>query len=159
MVEIVNGQSENFKSESATWKSSYGQTAAVTALQLNFDNMLNHGSQQHQGTPNILSFTYANALQLAVQGDLSSQVLDALQKEHELADLSGPSEHLLNVKINLGVLLLQLGNRVPEPACLAHYKQARDLFTAALKLDPQHSLAIENLQSANKNIQLRSSPV
>ena len=155
MVEIVNGQSENLKSESATWKSSYGQTA----LQLNFDNMLNHGSQQHQGTPNILSFTYANALQLAVQGDLSSQVLDALQKEHELADLSGPSEHLLNVKINLGVLLLQLGNRVPEPACLAHYKQARDLFTAALKIDPQHSLAIENLQSANKNIQLRSSPV
>ena len=156
MVEILNGQSENLKYESATWKSSYGQTA----LQLNFDNILNHGSQQHQGTANIQpSFTYANALQLAVQGDLSSQVLDALQKEHELADMSGPSEHLLNVKINLGVSLLQLGNRVPEPACLAHYKQARDLFTAALKLDPQHSLAIENLQSANKNIQLRSSPV
>ena len=52
---------------------------------------------------------------------------------------------------NLGVALLQAGNRASFSTCGSFYQEAEDLFLSALKLGPKSTAAERNLAAVRKN--------
>ena len=103
------------------------------------------------------ALSYSEALQRAMTGDVGDNILEVLRFEHAQAQLDIAQQDLLvEIKINLGVALLQRGNISHAPDCFAYYEQALELFTAVLALQPGHSQAASNLKAARGNILLRT---
>jgi hypothetical protein len=97
-------------------------------------------------------------LKLAQQGKVNRGVVNAMRKEHLKAEKSGPIYYSVEVKVNLGVALLQLGNSSPDPHIYSPiYDESESLFLSALKLHPDHSGAKENLDSVRNNKRVRPS--
>ena len=91
--------------------------------------------------------SYAAALERAVvRGEVDGAVVGAIRAELARVErVGGPVGHLANVRINLGVALMKHG-RVHSPAAGAGlYRECEGLLLAALRLDPGHAGAAENL--------------
>ncbi len=101
------------------------------------------------------SISYEDALSLASKGMLSEAVIEAMRTEIIRCERGGASLllHLLDVRINLGVALMQLGNQNSNPIGL--YGESEQFFLSVLKVHPEQDAALKNLESVRKNRQLR----
>jgi len=99
--------------------------------------------------------SYDEALQLASKGMLSEAVIEAMRAEKIRTEQGGPSLlfHSLEVRINLGVALMQLGNHNSNPIDL--YNESEQIFLSVLRVHPEFDSALQNLKAVRKNRQLR----
>ena len=94
-----------------------------------------------------------------MQGVIDGSVISAFRNEVRKAELSGPINYLVDVKINLGVSLLQLANNAWDPVDYSRlYRESEQIFLSTLELYPGHQGATQNLASVRKNIGLRDKP-
>ena len=97
--------------------------------------------------------SYFEALEQATSGNLSDEVLNAMRRESRRG--SGTSEQL-QVKVNLGVALLQAGNRATKPADYnSLYQESEEIFLSVLAVDSGNEFAQENLAVVRKNRNIR----
>ena len=109
--------------------------------------------------PDVTTLSYQQAVAMAAQGVMDEVVLEAMRREHAAAGPSASPSRRVDVCINLGVLLLQRGNAAADPRDFAAlYREADDLFSAALVLHPAHDLAARNLAAVRRNVLLRNPP-
>ena len=101
--------------------------------------------------------SYSEALSLAMSGTLNNDILDVMRRENLLAEDSGSILYQVEAKVNLGVALLQLGNRSPEHSeYMRYYRESEDILLAALRLVPTDSSAQSNLMAVRKSVSVRS---
>jgi hypothetical protein len=116
-------------------------------------------SQQNKPKQSALDLSYAEALRMAQSGRMDNAVADAIRQELAViessgpGDLSDPNNRLLEVRVNLAVALMQLGNKAAVYGLL--YDESEAILVSVLKLVPSHSGAKENLERLRKNRQLR----
>ena len=98
------------------------------------------------------TMSYKLAMRFAFSGKINQYVLDAIRREHADAEISAPLYHRLNVKVNLGSVLLNLANAAESPAEYARmYEESKTLLLKALKLQPFNAAAKKNLEAVQKN--------
>ena len=106
---------------------------------------------------------YSDALKKAMKGLTDSRVIESLKFEHERAIKSGDSAHLVDIKINLGVALMQRGlhfmsHPAAHPTVTSHcLKFSENILLSALKINPNHDGTKRNLAAVRINIEKISS--
>ncbi len=106
--------------------------------------------------------SYAEAMHMARSGRVDDAVADAIRQEHAAVESNGPGDpsdpdnRLLEIKVNLAVALMQLGNQAGVPAVYGRlYAESENVLLSALRLVPDHAGAEQNLEMLRKNRQLR----
>ena len=104
----------------------------------------------------VAQLSYAKALRLAQRNKVDRRVVNAMRVEHANSEESSPVYHRVEVKVNLGVALMQLGNSVANPKEYSRiYDESESLFLSALILHPGNKGAEQNLAAVRKNRSLR----
>ena len=100
--------------------------------------------------------SYAEAINLAAHGHVFRGAINVMRNELLKAERDGLVEHALGVKVNLGVALLQMGNRVFCPAYyMPMYRESEELFESALRTHPANELVHSNLAAVRGNRDMR----
>ena len=60
-----------------------------------------------------MDMSYEDAILSAMNGRVDLTVANAMRREHRSSIAMGQEDHVVEVKINLAVALLQLGNQAP----------------------------------------------
>ena len=98
---------------------------------------------------------YPEALQLAFLGETSQMIVDSMLQEHHKAEKNN-AENLIDIKINLGVALLRLGNQMTDPGSFSRlYQQSELILSSALSMHPGHSMVEGNLEAVQRNYRIR----
>jgi hypothetical protein len=93
-----------------------------------------------------------------MQGNMNSDILDAMRFEHFQATKDGSVDHLVKVKLNLAVALIDDANRLDNRDLsqnLKLYGESEQLLLSILERDPTHPGALLNLNTTRKNRDLR----
>jgi hypothetical protein len=100
---------------------------------------------------------YDAALKAAMRGRLDGPVLDALRAEHDAAEAAAaPVYRRVQARINLGVALLNVGNRAGTPETFGPaYEESERLLEGAARLNPTHAEAASNLAAVRRSREAR----
>ena len=113
---------------------------------------------QAAAAPSRSQLSYADAMQQAVAGKVDLAVLDAIRAEHERAGAEGSESRAAEVKVNLGVALMQYANFLTDLVeAKALYQESEAVLSAALRMNPSNTIAEQNLAAVRKNMGFRQS--
>lgn len=103
--------------------------------------------------------SYGEALHLAVNGHIFPGVIQAMKRELSRAEATNNMEYINQIKVNIGVGLMQLGRRIFYANKYAGlYEESEKYFLSVLSVDPRHELAKSNLESVRRNKNGRQGP-
>ena len=99
--------------------------------------------------------SYGEAMQRAMQGQLDEFAVAAMRNEHDRAERAGHADHLVSIKLNLGVALINLGNRAGLERAYEMYRESEAMFLSAQALQPANELLARNLEAVRNNVRDR----